>query len=92
MNRYNKWVITSFPLCYSQEKENVENTAKLLLSLARTEKKYDEMIEYSERTASFRMKVSDLPAFLPNIERMLRKLRVIASSSFRGQKCRVLKD
>ena len=72
-----------------QEKENVENSAQLLLSLARSEKMYAEMIEYSERTASFRMKVSDLPAFPPNVERMLRKLRIIASGLFRGQKCRV---
>ena len=72
-----------------KEQEVTEATAKLLLKVARADETYAKMIDFSERTASFRIRVSDLPAFEPSIEKALRKLKIVPSTSFRGQKARV---
>ena len=72
-----------------QEQEDTEVTAKMLLGAARENGTLAKMIDFSGRTSSFRIKISDLASFPPNLERGLRKFKVIPSSTFRGQKARV---
>ena len=72
-----------------QEKQETRDTAKMLLKELRSSSKYEEILEYSARTSTFRMKVSDLSKFPSSLERALRNQKVNSSGKFQGKKCRV---
>ena len=61
----------------------------MLFDEVRSDKKYSEIIEYSERTASIRIRVSDLGMFPAQIEKALRNQKINSSGKFMGHKARV---
>ena len=72
-----------------QEKEESAATAKMLLKELRSDAKYADVMEHSERTSNFRIKVSDLSMFPPIVEKALRNRKINTAGLFRGQKARV---
>jgi hypothetical protein len=61
----------------------------MLLREARSDTKYAELVDYSERTAMFRIKVADLTNFPNDVEKALRNLKINRFGIFKGQKARV---
>ena len=72
-----------------QEKQETRDTAKLLLKELRSSSNYEDIVEYSARTSTFRIKVSDLSKFPSSLERALRNQKVNSSGKFQGKNCRV---
>ena len=61
----------------------------MILTEARSDIKYSEVIEYSERTSNIRIKVSDLGLFPAHIEKALRNQKINGAGLFKGKKARV---
>ena len=72
-----------------QEKQETRDTAKLLLKELRSSSNYEDIVEYSARTSTFRIKVSDLSKFPSSLERALRNQKVNSSGKFQGKNCSV---